>query len=36
MPARFSFGNVNLAGGIDLIPAMVGVFGFPDPDGHEE
>ena len=27
---RFSFGNVNLAGGIDLIPAMVGVFGFSE------
>ena len=27
---RFSFGSVNLAGGIDLIPAMVGVFGFSE------
>lgn len=28
--ARFSFGNVHLAGGIPLIPAMVGVFGFAE------
>ena len=27
---RFSFGSVNLASGIDLIPAMVGVFGFSE------
>ncbi|RKX74611.1 MAG: transporter [Spirochaetes bacterium] len=27
---RFSFGSVDLAGGIDLIPAMVGVFGFSE------
>ena len=28
--ARFSFGNVELSGGIALIPAMVGVFGFSE------
>jgi len=27
---RFSFGNVNLAGGIQLLPAMIGVFGFSE------
>ena len=27
---RFSFGNTNLAGGINLIPAMVGAFGFAE------
>lgn len=27
---RFSFGNVSLSGGISLIPAMVGVFGFSE------
>ena len=27
---RFSFGNVNLAAGVPLIPAMVGVFGFAE------
>lgn len=27
---RFSFGNNNLAGGINLIPAMVGAFGFAE------
>src|SRR6056297_301424 len=27
---RFSFNSVNLSGGIDLIPAMVGVFGFSE------
>ncbi len=27
---RFSFGNVGLSGGINLIPAMVGVFGFAE------
>jgi putative tricarboxylic transport membrane protein len=28
--ARFSFGSVELSGGITLIPAMVGVFGFSE------
>jgi putative tricarboxylic transport membrane protein len=28
--ARFSFGSVELSGGIALIPAMVGVFGFSE------
>jgi len=27
---RFSFGSVNLAGGIALLPAMIGVFGFSE------
>ncbi|MFO8165898.1 MAG: tripartite tricarboxylate transporter permease [Desulfatiglandales bacterium] len=27
---RFSFGNVDLAGGIELLPAMIGVFGFSE------
>jgi len=27
---RFSFGNINLAGGIELLPAMIGVFGFSE------
>ena len=27
---RFSFGNTNLSGGINLIPAMVGAFGFAE------
>lgn len=27
---RFSYGSVNLSGGINLIPAMVGVFGFAE------
>ncbi|MBN1186120.1 MAG: tripartite tricarboxylate transporter permease [Bacteroidales bacterium] len=27
---RFSFGNVELAGGIELLPAMIGVFGFSE------
>ena len=27
---RFSFGNTNLSGGINLIPAMVGAFGFSE------
>jgi len=27
---RFSFGNVNLTGGIQLLPAMIGVFGFSE------
>ena len=27
---RFCFGNVNLAGGIQLLPAMIGVFGFSE------
>jgi len=27
---RFSFGNINLAGGIQLLPAMIGVFGFSE------
>jgi len=27
---RFSFGNVDLAGGIQLLPAMIGVFGFSE------
>jgi putative tricarboxylic transport membrane protein len=27
---RFAFGSVELSGGIDLIPAMVGVFGFAE------
>ncbi|TFG82776.1 MAG: transporter [Spirochaetales bacterium] len=27
---RFSFGNTNLSGGISLIPAMVGAFGFAE------
>jgi len=27
---RFSFGNVELAGGIQLLPAMIGVFGFSE------
>jgi putative tricarboxylic transport membrane protein len=27
---RYSFGNVDLAGGINLIPAMVGAFGFAE------
>jgi putative tricarboxylic transport membrane protein len=27
---RFSFGNMNLSGGISLIPAMVGAFGFAE------
>jgi len=27
---RFSFGDVNLAGGIQLLPAMIGVFGFSE------
>ena len=26
---RFSFGNTNLQGGIQLIPVMIGLFGFP-------
>ncbi len=28
--ARFSFGNVNLMSGIQLIPVMIGLFGFPE------
>jgi len=27
---RFSFGNVNLMSGIQLIPVMIGLFGFPE------
>ncbi|MBQ8076477.1 MAG: tripartite tricarboxylate transporter permease [Oscillospiraceae bacterium] len=27
---RFSYGNVNLMGGIQLIPVMIGLFGFPE------
>ncbi|MDR0486895.1 MAG: tripartite tricarboxylate transporter permease [Treponema sp.] len=27
---RYSFGNINLASGVDLIPAMVGAFGFAE------
>lgn len=27
--ARFTFGNRDLAGGISLVPALVGAFGFP-------
>lgn len=27
---RFSFGNINLMGGIALIPVMIGLFGFPE------
>ena len=27
--ARYSFGNLNLAGGIDLVPAMIGLFSIP-------
>lgn len=27
---RFAFGNVNLMGGIQLIPIMIGIFGFPE------
>ncbi|QIK73415.1 tripartite tricarboxylate transporter permease [Propioniciclava coleopterorum] len=27
---RFSFGNVNLMAGIQLIPVMIGLFGFPE------
>lgn len=27
---RFAFGNVNLMGGIALIPIMIGLFGFPE------
>ena len=28
--ARFSYGNVNLMSGIQLIPVMIGLFGFPE------
>ncbi|KUK39317.1 MAG: TTT family tricarboxylate transporter, membrane protein, partial [Synergistales bacterium 54_24] len=28
--SRFSFGSVNLAGGIQLLPAMIGIFGFSE------
>lgn len=27
---RFAYGNVNLMGGIQLIPVMIGLFGFPE------
>ncbi len=27
---RFTFGNIDLAGGIELLPAMIGVFGFSE------
>ena len=27
---RFSYGNVNIMGGIQLIPVMIGLFGFPE------
>lgn len=27
---RFSYGNVNLMGGVQLIPVMIGLFGFPE------
>lgn len=28
--ARFTFGNMNLTGGISLLPVMIGLFGFPE------
>jgi len=28
--ARFTFGNVNIRGGISLLPVMIGLFGFPE------
>ncbi|MDR2134656.1 MAG: tripartite tricarboxylate transporter permease [Treponema sp.] len=28
--ARYSFGNMNLRGGISLLPVMIGLFGFPE------
>ena len=27
---RFTYGNVNLSGGISLLPVMIGLFGFPE------
>lgn len=27
---RFTYGNINLAGGISLLPVMIGLFGFPE------
>ena len=27
---RFTYGNINLAGGISLLPVMIGIFGFPE------
>ena len=28
--ARFTFGNMNIRGGISLLPVMIGLFGFPE------